>query len=80
MHAESAGGDDIPPGVLADGECLRRPSYCTDGFGSESGAPDDEGDELGLDTPGSIVALGVALDDVSTGVSAVAPVTPWSRD
>ena len=76
VHAESAGGDDIPPGVLADGECLRRPSYCTDGFGSESGAPDDEGDDLGLDTPGSIVALGVALDDVSTGVSAVAPVTP----
>ena len=75
-HAESAESGDVPTGALADGECLRRPSYGTEGF---AGAVDNVGADSDdwEDTPGSIVALGVALDGASTSAHSVpAPVTP----
>ena len=72
VHAESAESGDVPPGALADGERLRRPSY--DWWGDATGSIVDGWG----DTPGSIVALGVALGDgASTSArSAPAPVTP----
>ena len=75
VHAESAESGDVPAGALADGECLRRPSYGTEGFGQlDAGRLDFDDWE---DTPGSIVALGVALDGASTSAHPVpAPVTP----